>query len=605
MERKSLEEIFGTATSTSQVQQPGRKSLEEIFGTKTAQPEKRKSLEEIFGTKNTEQTKRKPLEEIFGTAQKTTQTKQDRTQEIFGVKKPEEKSFGRKFVDFFTSSEQGLGQTFGDAIAVQTRDFKDALKSQDTLDDVNLQLVKKIKELEQGGETEKADRLRARLAQNVGLVQAEELAPSLDKSNKQIAGEALGVAADIASFGTYGTAAKGAKAGVLLTKGQQATNLASKGLAKTGLEAFKRGGIQAAKEGAVLGGAFSASEAMKADESAGQIAKNIALGTVTGGVLGMLLGGLSQRNVNEKAIDKAKQKAIESYTKGLRATKEKYKEKASEVVPWLLEQKEKGTLRQLLKKADDGIELAQKEYEQLGELKGIVSVDGLFKTIDEEMAKMVRPDGNVLSIKKTQFKTLQELKDDLQAFVTKDWIAGQDIQTRTVNQQKLRELAQDYGADLYETRKSLATVLDNKRLSQVKKVDSKIRELLNTNNPEYAKINELYHMNTTLKEVIEETFKRESSGFVKSVMNKVNALTGTGGAVLGMVATGGYIPAAITGITLVSITEFLRSTLWKTMSAVRKQKFADKMAGKQVDEISRLLRYFIANGKKALDEFLD
>jgi negative regulator of sigma E activity len=40
---------------------------------------------------------------------------------------------------------------------------------------------------------------------------------------------------------------------------------------------------------------------------------------------------------------------------------------------------------------------------------------------------------------------------------------------------------------VYETRKSIKTVDDNNTLSQVRKIDGAIRELLNTNNPDISR----------------------------------------------------------------------------------------------------------------------
>lgn len=521
------------------------------------------------------------------------------------TKQPEEKKKGilRKVADFFTSSEQGFGKTVGEAGATLSKDFKKAKESQAQLDDMNVKLGEAIiSGKKQGKDTTRLEKL---YKENTGKVfDLAEIIPSSQKTTKQIAGEALGVAADIASAGTYGKAAQGATSFSRLTGKQITSNLANQGMAKTAGQAFLRYGTQAAKEGAVLGGVYGASEAMKADKSIGEVLKDTATSAAVGGVLGLALGGLSKKNVNEMTINKTKQKARELYAKGLRATKEKYKEKTAQVIPWLLEEKKKGTLASLAKKADEGIALAEKEYEKLGELKGIVSIDGLLNTIDDEMKKMLRPDGSVLSIKETQYKTLQSLKDDLQAFITKDWIAGENIYTRTVNQQKLRELAQDYGADLYETRKSQKTISDSKTLSQIKKVDSKIRELLNKNNPTYAEINEMYHLNTTLKEILDETMKRENSGVMSRLNNWKNYVIGALGLGIGGMS-GQYLKSTLASLALVGMSEVANSTWWLTTQAVKKEQFVEKVMRLSAKEMSKVLRYISANGERAFEEFIN
>lgn len=125
MERKSLEEIFGTATSTSQVQQPGRKSLEEIFGTKTAQPEKRKSLEEIFSTtqKKTVSEQETGLKEFTTDVKQTTQN--IKSNFLQGADKIAEINQAQK------SGEQGslssLFQKFGAGAGAATKSIGDLL----------------------------------------------------------------------------------------------------------------------------------------------------------------------------------------------------------------------------------------------------------------------------------------------------------------------------------------------------------------------------------------------------------------------------------------------------------------------------------------------
>ncbi len=84
--------------------------------------------------------------------------------------------------------------------------------------------------------------------------------------------------------------------------------------------------------------------------------------------------------------DELDQEAVASYKKGLAATKEKYKATADQIIPDLLDQGVWGTRKQLLQKADAGIQLSSDEYEKLGELQGTVDTQGLTQKIDDEIA---------------------------------------------------------------------------------------------------------------------------------------------------------------------------------------------------------------------------
>lgn len=179
------------------------------------------------------------------------------------------RSFGRKAVDLFTSSEQKFGQTLGDALAVNSKDYKEAAEAQIALDDLNVKLGKAIVKLKkEGKDTSKLEKL---YQSNTGRVfEPEKIAPSVTKTTKQIFGEGLGVATDIIGAGTIGGGAK-----ALVAK--------PAGAVLRGLGTGMLGGAEFGIAQGVAGG-------MQENKSASDIAKQGLVGGLYGGIAGGVLG---------------------------------------------------------------------------------------------------------------------------------------------------------------------------------------------------------------------------------------------------------------------------------------------------------------------------
>lgn len=517
-------------------------------------------------------------------------------------------------------------------------------------------------------------------------IDINETNASVNKSAKQIFGEGLGVATDIASFGTYGNAAKGAQTGKLLVTGK-----ASKAVAKvlpvgatafektiptatSKLAAFGKGFVEGAKTAVPIGAAYGASASAQADEEYPTILKKALGSGVVSGIIGGTLSGLANmRNVSPETL---KKEAVDSYKKGLSATKEKYKEQTDKIIPDLLDEREWGTRKQLLKKAEKGIKLSSEEYKKLGELQGTIETDGLIQTIDDEIANYSQG-GRAFSEKSNliqstiddNLKAAGSIADAQKNIATQlrdkgltelgDLIDNMDISkmdnideySRALNQavseaipqkpisvnaskinqlkklktdiealqlynkpteayqQDLRELAQDYGDVIYETRKSIKTVDDNNTLSQVRKIDSSIRSLLNSKNPDYEKINKVYTLNSRLFDILDETAKRKEA---RPLISWYNAIVGSSGATAGgtagtfVLGPGGTALGSLTGGSIaVGLTSMLNSTWFNTLRAVEKAKLADKLM-----EVGTLngARYWIqflnSQGTKAINQFL-
>ena len=374
--------------------------------------------------------------------------------------------------------------------------------------------------------------------------------------------------------------------------------------AKTALGAFGRGALKVAPRGAAIGAAFGAGAALEEDKGFKDIAKRTGIGAFTGGLFSAVFGGLAARKkfLAPAQAAKIKEKAIAQYKKGLQATKEKYKEKSEKIIPDLLDQKVWGTKKKLLQKANKNVALSLKEYEKLGELKGMVSVEGIIEKIDDEIIQKTLPSGRILSVHTGRVKALKDLRLDVLAMDAFD-----GVKDKLAYQEQLRGLAAAYGDELYQTRKAMKTITDSKTLSQVKKVDGAIRALLNTKNPEYAKINKVYHLNSELADILIETATRKEGHKVVSLLNGILGSTGfAGGLIAGAKggAVGSVVGGITAGVTLPAIATLLNSTVWNTLRAVQKAKVADKLIKLSTTELPRIINILSAGGTKTVLEFI-
>lgn len=150
------------------------------------------------------------------------------TQPTEKTQEPKKASITEKVAKFFSpKSVEGLGATLGGALATKSKDVIEAQKSQEQLDDMNVKLGEAIVSGKQQGKD--TSRLEKLYQENTGRVfNLAEVIPETEKTNKQIAGEALG---------TLGTVALGAKpsASVAGRLGMATTYGAGAGL-KSGLE---------------------------------------------------------------------------------------------------------------------------------------------------------------------------------------------------------------------------------------------------------------------------------------------------------------------------------------------------------------------------------
>jgi len=200
---------------------------------------------------------------------------------------PKQKSSVSKVIDFFIGSEKGFGQTLGSAVTAATMGGKVKQATQDyiTAGKNILSIADTVSDpAEKKRLTDQANEMFKR-----GGGYVKEAIPAVTKSTKQIVGEAIGVGADILSFGTYGTAAKGMKTGELALKVAQPTIRAM--ILKGGNE-FRNYAIQQAATSGGLGILYGVSNELEKNNTvANAFKKGIISGTISALGSGLISAG--------------------------------------------------------------------------------------------------------------------------------------------------------------------------------------------------------------------------------------------------------------------------------------------------------------------------
>lgn len=207
------------------------------------------------------------------------------------------------------ASEEKFGKSIADALpafvpgsAAWTNKQNETLMAQSQ--DITNKLLATIKEKKAKGED--TTRLENALQQHLKdtgkpPIDINETNASINKSAKQIFGEGLGVAADIATAGSYGKAATGAKS-FKITKATPniiglATKEATKSYPSAILKGAAQGAVKAAPMGVVAGAGQGFSRALQDNKNVGEAAIDAVQGGIVGGVsagvLGAVTGGVS------------------------------------------------------------------------------------------------------------------------------------------------------------------------------------------------------------------------------------------------------------------------------------------------------------------------
>lgn len=231
----------------------------------------------------------------------------------------EAKGFGSKILsgakavgNAIISSEKKFGKSIADAMpafvpgsAAWTN--KENTKLMASSQQITDNLLKTIKEKKARGED--TTRLEAALQQQMKdsgkpPIDINEVNASVNKTAKQVFGEGLGVFTDIATAGTYGKAATGAKSFALSKGVPSIIGTTAKEATKSYLGAMGKGALKgaakAAPMGAVAGAGQGFSRALQDDKDLSEAALDAAQGAIVGGVaagaLGAVTGGVSGLN---------------------------------------------------------------------------------------------------------------------------------------------------------------------------------------------------------------------------------------------------------------------------------------------------------------------
>lgn len=191
---------------------------------------------------------------------------------------PPQEGLGSKIFNAVTSSEQAFGSTLGQSIAApeianqiqqgasQNADLTQAVldKIKNKPDAVKHQILQHLQNIDNFG--------------GAGQPDIAKILPATQLSPEQIYGQGLGVAADIASAGSFGNAAKGAVTGErLISAGEK---IAQPLLQKVG---------ETALQGVAIGTGMGAAQAMQENKGAGDVAMSaLKSGAITGALGGAI-----------------------------------------------------------------------------------------------------------------------------------------------------------------------------------------------------------------------------------------------------------------------------------------------------------------------------
>jgi len=248
--------------------------------------------------------------------------------DVSGFGKKEKKSFVSKIGSALIQNEKNFGESIAGAaipylgsIGGQTQ-FDRARDTQQGAIDA---LTKRIQEKKANGEdTTRLVKVLKDMTSTPTMSETD-FNPALNKSSRQVLGEALGVATDIAGFGTYG---KGFKT-LSMTKALPSTlGAVGTGSAKTFISGALKGATTGLVSGATFGGLQGASRGLQNNQKGSSLAASTIGGAVIGGALGGVVGGVTG---GVSGFVQGKKDKAANFTKELVTPKLSAKEKAEAI----------------------------------------------------------------------------------------------------------------------------------------------------------------------------------------------------------------------------------------------------------------------------------
>lgn len=264
--------------------------------------------------------------------------------------------------------------------------------------------------------------------------------------------------------------------------------------------------------------------------------------------------------------EKLKEGAVNRYKSSFQATKQKMKQDVDKIAEGLMDENWWGSKKKLLQKADENIALTAKQYDELGELDGVVSTKEIRDSLTNRLNKLKAPTGEIPNINKTEATKINNALSDLDSYSSYSDLANKETMARAEDLRKLKQTIdeQTYGIGAED---KIAKKID-------KKLADSIRNVLNTENPTYGQINQVYSEANRVKNILEETLLRQQS---QNKLGLINTILGTTGVTAGLI-TGGLDNAILNGVVLGGLGKFFGSTTWKTGSALLQKKLADNIA---------------------------
>ncbi len=492
-----------------------------------------------------------------------------------------------------TSSEQEFGKDIAGAIIPHTEAQQKIEKARQLEQDTTQALVKHIQDLKaQGKDTSHAIETLKGIMEGGSSVQTDEqFNPAITKTGGEVIGDAAGVALDIASAGSYGAGAKGAKTGTLLTK---EANLAARGAeaakiaataknievgTKFGTQFLTEGGkpalsetlkeigkktVERAAVGAGTGYAYDVAGNLQEGKT-GTEALKPGMGALTGGAVPVLIGGV-QAGV---AITKdTAPRFINSLIKPRQADFSYGKDPGRTV-------SEMGITGNNLPDFADNIRTAKNDIgREIGSIYSSPQNAGLAINAEDQISKIddaIKEAAKGGKSNQAMVTTLQNIKDGLlyEHQVNADGV----IEKVGTTPRDLSKLTPQEAFDLKklvaEQTKFTGNPSDDKKVNTVLQniygsLKEKLNETVGVNNPEIKDLNQKFADLTSAE--IATVHRNDIVRRADQISMPAKVGIGTGLATL--VGTGGAIvPAAVIGLGAVGLDKALQSTAVKTRVA--------------------------------------
>lgn len=248
-------------------------------------------------------------------------------------------------------------------------------------------------------------------------------------------------------------------------------------------------------------------------------------------------------------------------------------------VPGLIERGKVGSLEKLSDTAYQGLQDTGKAYDIANEAIPAttkVQVQPIIDQIEKEKSNFTITGENGLNIvDKGAYQNLIDLQNTIQDLSKKGLISKQSLtELKQLWQTKVAKSGAYYGK----------TLAEGSSMDMLSVAEKAIRRQLDTQFPDVAKINAEYKFWKDTQKVINDSIlrKKGQSGALRKGLSTIT------GAALG--AGGGFFGSAVGAVSLELLQEAMHSPLWKTTSAVVKDRIANALVNQRVGELNLLVK---------------